>query len=363
MARFRQTRNLVARAIRWWIVGAIVTLVFGVLMWWFADPTTLVFGWGGQTSVGSRVTPHGVWIVTVHERPGAWLLVSETERLRKRNWGPEQACGPPDTADVGDYPTAWASATPDGGPEWLELGYVTALVPARVQIHETFSPGAVRRVSAFRADGAEVTLWEGRDGPRPPSDPRVLDLPIAAGFATTRLRVYLDSLAVPSWNEIDAVAIVSADGETQWAEQADASSTYAHPSGYRAVAKPEQLVPSWTGMLGVDREAHSGIAVAFGWPWPALGLVLSLKPQASISPGPLGPKGAPLPTRVLWSGLAADAAIVGFALWAIAQVFIRPSRILREALRMRRGRCPKCAYDLRFDFVQGCPECGFRRAT
>ena len=29
--------------------------------------------------------------------------------------------------------------------------------------------------------------------------------------------------------------------------------------------------------------------------------------------------------------------------------------------RMRRGACIGCGYDLGYDFVRGCPECGWRR--
>ena len=32
------------------------------------------------------------------------------------------------------------------------------------------------------------------------------------------------------------------------------------------------------------------------------------------------------------------------------------------SVRRRRGRCPKCAYDLRHDLATGCPECGWRRS-
>ena len=33
----------------------------------------------------------------------------------------------------------------------------------------------------------------------------------------------------------------------------------------------------------------------------------------------------------------------------------------RRRVRIRHGRCPKCGNDLRGDFAQGCPECGWGR--
>jgi hypothetical protein len=35
---------------------------------------------------------------------------------------------------------------------------------------------------------------------------------------------------------------------------------------------------------------------------------------------------------------------------------------LRVLVRRMRGRCARCAYDLRGDFDRGCPECGWRRS-
>jgi hypothetical protein len=35
--------------------------------------------------------------------------------------------------------------------------------------------------------------------------------------------------------------------------------------------------------------------------------------------------------------------------------------ILRRHIRLKRGRCPKCGYDLRAELEGGCPECGWNR--
>jgi hypothetical protein len=36
---------------------------------------------------------------------------------------------------------------------------------------------------------------------------------------------------------------------------------------------------------------------------------------------------------------------------------------IRRQRRIDAGRCPRCGYDLRFDFARGCTECGWRMAT
>jgi hypothetical protein len=42
-------------------------------------------------------------------------------------------------------------------------------------------------------------------------------------------------------------------------------------------------------------------------------------------------------------------------------LLVLPKRFMREVSRVRAGRCIACGYDLGYDFVRGCPECGWRR--
>ena len=160
----------------------------------------------------------------------------------KRPWGPEQATGRLDLlgpasdvyslgATLYTLLTAWASLTPDGQDEWLLLEYAEPIVPAAILIHETFNPGAVQRITAFRLDGEEVEVWKGQD-PTPVGAGRgVSEIPVHLQFKTNRVRLYLASRAVAGWNEIDAVGLREPSGKVHWAASADASSTYAEPQG------------------------------------------------------------------------------------------------------------------------------------
>jgi hypothetical protein len=152
----------------------------------------------------------------------------------KRGWGPEQAIGEPDTMQSGDIPTAWASREPDGGEEWLKLDYENSVDIAEVRVRETHNPGAISKVTAFLANGSEVTLWEGVE---PKSEaPVEMAFGVPQSISAKSVKVYLDTTRVPGWNEIDAVQLVGRDGSQQWAKQATASSTYAEPS----VAPPDR---------------------------------------------------------------------------------------------------------------------------
>lgn len=161
-------------------------------------------------------------------RGGARAGVPETA---KRNWGPEQLVGPPDTPGAGDIPTAWASATQDEQDEWIEVEYAERFEVRRVLVHETFNPGAVVAVKGFTETGMEVDLWKGVD-PIPRTEPRgVAELHPNVRLATRRLRIELNSREVPGWNEIDTVGLVDDKGRTHWPVRARASSTYAGGEG------------------------------------------------------------------------------------------------------------------------------------
>jgi hypothetical protein len=144
-----------------------------------------------------------------------------------RGWGPEQALGAPDTLGSGDIQTAWASNTPDGQEEWLELDFEKEVLPAEVVVHETYNPGALVRVTAYTKTGMAAELWAGKD-PTPTTAARGISrVKVDPGFKIKRIRIHLNSKGVSGWNEIDAVGLKDKEGKTHWAVSAKASSTFA----------------------------------------------------------------------------------------------------------------------------------------
>ena len=139
---------------------------------------------------------------------------------------------------AGDYVTAWASASPDGQKEWLVCEYKKSQQAAEIVVHETFNPGAVYKITAFNPDGNEVLAWEG-DDPTPRDQQKGVSVfPVKLDFAISKIKVYIDSPAVPGWNEIDAVGLRDGKGETQWADKVAASSTFAQPQATPIVVQP-----------------------------------------------------------------------------------------------------------------------------
>jgi len=66
-----------------------------------------------------------------------------------------------------------------------------------------------------------------------------------------------------------------------------------------------------------------------------------------------------LPIRPIFPGLIINTAFYAAILWLL----IPGPFVLRRLIRLKRGRCPKCGYDLRGQLpgAGGCPECGWNR--
>jgi hypothetical protein len=186
---------------------------------------------------GYKDLPAGNWVY-VAPYWYIWRDLTSVQRP-KRQWGPEQATGEPDTNMAGDIVTAWASQSQDDQEEWLTLEYEDFVTPTAVLVYETFNPGALYRVTAFKPDGEEVELWKGADPTPTDAGMGVSEIPVKANFKTNRVKLYIDSPRVPGWNEIDAVGLRDKKMAMHWAVAADASSTYAPPFPSEAELKAQ----------------------------------------------------------------------------------------------------------------------------
>ncbi len=174
---------------------------------------------------GQKDLSPGFW---VYDSPYwyVWREQASAGRAR-RNWGPEQMIGPPDTwPRAGDQGTAWASLTEDGQDEWVMVEYAEAVQPSAVLVFETYNPGAVSRVLVYKLDGEEVEVWKGTDPTPVGSGLGISVIPFRTAFKTNRVKIELRSKEVGGWNEIDTVGL-RAGGKVHWPIAANASTTYA----------------------------------------------------------------------------------------------------------------------------------------
>ena len=102
---------------------------------------------------------------------------------------------------------------------------IVAPLPAHAVIVAGGGSSATDCMAVFDAAGNEVVVWEGQDPTT--GDRGVLVIPVKESVTTNRVKIYLNSPAVPGWNEIDAVGLMGNQGNTVWASAATASSTYA----------------------------------------------------------------------------------------------------------------------------------------
>lgn len=308
------------------------------------------------------------------------------------NWSVLQAIGPPDTHGAGDIVTAWASSTTDSQKEWLMLDYETPVIPTQIDVHETYNPGALERVSIFNEANQEVTIWQGVDPTITTYSRGVSSVPVSVNFKTSRVKIYLDSPRVPGWNEIDTVGLADNAGHTLWPINATASSSYGS-SATAITTGPESILPAWCPFIRpskalVEHTANheARMIEARGWPFLAMwgerdlsspgnasatrpppqllysgfgGLGAAAPPPRTYSPSGLSPL---LPLRPIWQGFILNTIILAIVFRVIYLMLALPRRFVMELARMRRGCCLKCGYQLGFDFRNGCPECGWRRS-
>ncbi len=200
-----------------------------------------VSGWNEIDAIGledKAGKPH--WATKVETSTTYAVRESPAPVSTKPSYAPSQATGAPDCPQPGDQGVAWAPATPDGQAEWMVCQYETAQQPFEIVVHENTAPGAIHKISAFNGKDEEVVVWEGVD-PTPRDQPwGVSVFPINTEFAFKKLKLYINSPAVSGYNEIDAVGLRALNGDTQWAKEAQASSSY----GMAQAAMPAAVQPA-----------------------------------------------------------------------------------------------------------------------
>ena len=184
-----------------------------------------------------------------------------------------------------------------------------------------------------------------------------------------RVKLYLDSAAVPGWNEIDAVGLVSRDGATLCASSATASSFYGSMWLPAKTGAAVELLPPWGHLAPPSpafaaNEIKNETRVIDGWGWPCY--VAWGEAAAGSGRMPFGGfrtagRIPSIPWHPVWPGLLINGALCALVLAGLWRSVSRPRRFVRELSRLRRGCCIRCGYDLGYNFSPGYPEFGWRR--
>jgi len=141
--------------------------------------------------------------------------------------------------------------------------------------------------------------------------------------------------------------------------------------GDRAISPQVPNIPRWSGLPNrpdrMDPMLMPWASDARGWPMYSMSTryYRGASPQSAsiitdglfVRPSLLGVSGRRvLPLRPIWPGFAINTVFYAVVLWLL---FAGPF-VVRRRRRIRRGLCPKCAYDLRNRPTDSttCPECG-----
>ncbi|NLL49423.1 MAG: hypothetical protein GX249_12695 [Firmicutes bacterium] len=132
-----------------------------------------------------------------------------SSQYREDRWTPEHMTGRPDVyPKYGDYDTAWVASSSDGGEEWAELFYDEAVYVKRIDVYETYNPGAIVKVEIMGETGKAYVVWEGK-AQAAPEKSRIFSIDnINVDIPARHVRIVLQTDQVPGWNEIDAVCLV-----------------------------------------------------------------------------------------------------------------------------------------------------------
>jgi len=147
-----------------------------------------------------------------------------------------------------------------------------------------------------------------------------------------------------------------------------------------APAEPRpDFLPKWFGSVRPIVHDHLLLSgVESGWPMRAVRSRTRLEytstpggPQVLKTHGRWDPPWAPwgtmrlsmehpgLPWLPIFPGFLVNSVLYAAAAYLLLTLAVQ----FHRWTLLRRGRCPRCAYDLRHDLAAGCPECGWNRPS
>lgn len=141
----------------------------------------------------------------------AQMVNDFSSQYSQPQWSAQQALDAPDVYPRhGDINQAWAPLAQDGGVEWIDVGFDEPRRVASVIVVQTFNPGAIIRIDDTTPTGAHRVL--GRTTPTRYTSGKsaITELAFERPRTIRRLRVVMDTKAVPGWNELDAIGITLA---------------------------------------------------------------------------------------------------------------------------------------------------------
>ncbi len=153
----------------------------------------------------NNVTP----VTTTPITQFADAVIGFSSEYTTASWSASQVLGKPNVYPLyEDNSSAWAPATRDGQREHLVVAFDTLQTISKVEIYETWVPGAIDTLYVRNASTKQWNqIWAGT-AQAAPTVARIfaVDIP-ETNYKVDAVRIAINSPIVSGWNEIDAIAI------------------------------------------------------------------------------------------------------------------------------------------------------------
>lgn len=124
------------------------------------------------------------------------------------NWGARCIEGPTNVYPAyGDNVNSWAPQS-YSSVEYLEFHYEKPCIPSKMEIYETFTPGALIKIQGKSLNGEWVVLWSGSPDRTAIGTSRIFTANFKqTNSEMTHFRFDIDATGWPGWYEIDAILL------------------------------------------------------------------------------------------------------------------------------------------------------------
>ncbi|KAH9520125.1 F-box and leucine-rich repeat protein 4 [Bulinus truncatus] len=164
--------------------------------------------YGSESSISYVANTSSKLITNVNK-----TIIHCTDSLSKRTYGPWWRRAPSSTKKYNGTPSEFASE------DFIEVLFSESLYPVRIEVYETYNPGAIVRILACdRAGGTDtdngqipwVTLWQ--YPPKPCQQrPRIFAPHLKRiNFATNLIRLELNHHFLDYYTELDGIKLIGA---------------------------------------------------------------------------------------------------------------------------------------------------------
>lgn len=220
---------------------------------------------GDDVGQGERLSPEQLEHVNFKTDPRfIWATQAQASSSYGGGWDVKNVKGAPKVfPEHGDLHGAWAQSSSSEAPiEWLKVSFDDEVDAVEIWVLETYNPGYIFAITSLE-HGQDVLLWQ-RDPQRNIKASRALMVSLDPPRTISTLTIWLDRRKAPSYNEIDAVALVGQRRQRPKALATDSPQNHhskrpkAHPSSQVFVDLAKQdAIQAMTSAQPSDEAFHA----------------------------------------------------------------------------------------------------------